>query len=111
MLGETRTYGGGVRLESPGALPALFGVGFIVGTRVSAVLFAGAMLGHWFLAPMALFLQPDLADKTAAGHSWMDIAGTVYNSQVKPLAVGAMIVAAFYTLYTLREQLTMYSES
>ena len=107
MLGETSTYGGGVRVESPGALPALFGVGFIVGSRVSAVLFAGAMMGHWFLAPLALFLQPGLESKVSAGgHSWMSVAGAVYNTQVKPLAVGAMIVAAFYTLYTLREQLT-----
>jgi putative OPT family oligopeptide transporter len=36
----------------------------------------------------------------------MSLAGDIYNNQVKPLAVGAMIVAAFYTLYTLREQLT-----
>jgi uncharacterized oligopeptide transporter (OPT) family protein len=86
-------------------LPALLGVGFIVGTKVSAVLFAGALLGHWFLAPLALFLQPDLASRVVGEVTWMDIAGGVYNNQVKPLAVGAMIVAAFYTLYTLRAQL------
>lgn len=105
MLGETKQYHGGMRVESPGALPALLGVGFIVGTRVSAVLFAGALLGHLFLAPLALFLQPRLIDKLGSGTGWMDIAGSVYNNQVKPLAVGAMIVAAFYTLYTLRKQL------
>ena len=32
---------------------ALFGVGFIVGPTVSAVLFAGALFGHLFLAPLA----------------------------------------------------------
>jgi putative OPT family oligopeptide transporter len=35
----------------------------------------------------------------------MQAASEVYDKQVKPLAVGAMIVAAFYTLYTLRRQL------
>jgi putative OPT family oligopeptide transporter len=105
VAGGTTEHAGGIRLESPGALPALLGVGFIVGTKVSAVLFAGALLGHWFLAPLALFLQPDLASRVVGDVTWMDIAGGVYNNQVKPLAVGAMIVAAFYTLYTLRKQL------
>jgi putative OPT family oligopeptide transporter len=105
MLGASRTFTGGMRFESPGALPALFGVGFIVGPQVSAVLFAGALLGHLFLAPLALFLQPELVAALGGGQTMMDLAKEVYGSQVKPLAVGAMIVAAFYTLYTLRKQL------
>ncbi len=105
IAGETTAYSGGIRLESPGALPALMGVGFIVGSKVSAVLFAGALLGHLFLAPLALFLQPRLAARVSGDHSWLDIAGSVYGSQIKPLAVGAMIVAAFYTLYNLRKKL------
>jgi putative OPT family oligopeptide transporter len=105
LVGETKTFGGGVRWESPGALPALFGVGFIVGPQVSAILFAGAVLGHLFLAPLALFLQPELATGIAGDESWLGLAGEVYGNQVKPLAVGAMIVAAFYTLWNLRKQL------
>ena len=106
LLGTKAEFSGGMRIDSPGALPALMGVGFIVGYRVAAVLFAGALLGHLFLGPLALFLQPDLAAKASSGGtSWMELAGQVYGQQVKPLAVGAMIVAAFYTLYTLRKQL------
>jgi putative OPT family oligopeptide transporter len=104
ILGGSRTFSGGMRVESPGALPALFGVGFIVGPQVSAVVFAGALLGHLFLAPLALFLQPELV-AGLGGDTMMDLSKAVYDSQVKPLAVGAMIVAAFYTLYTLRKQL------
>ncbi|MHC4216137.1 MAG: OPT family oligopeptide transporter, partial [Planctomycetota bacterium] len=81
------------------------GVGFIVGPQVSSVLFAGALLGHLFLAPLALFLQPELAANLGGGETLMDLSKAVYGSQVKPLAVGAMIVAAFFTLYTLRKQL------
>ncbi len=105
MVGGSRTFAGGMRVESPGALPALFGVGFIVGPQVSAVLFAGALFGHLFLAPLALFLQPGLAADLGGGDTMMDLAKVVYGSQVKPLAVGTMIVAAFYTLYNLRKQL------
>ncbi len=106
LLGAKRDFAGGFRLESPGALPALLGVGFIVGFKVSAVLFAGAVLGHLFLGPLALFLQPSLTEAVASGSAnWMTLAGEVYSQQVKPLAVGTMIVAAFYTLYSLRKQL------
>jgi putative OPT family oligopeptide transporter len=105
LLGSQKSFTGGMRLESPGALPALFGVGFIVGPKVSAVLFAGAVLGHLFLAPLALFLQPELTAGLSGEAGLMDLSKEVYGSQVKPLAVGAMIVAAFYTLYTLRKQL------
>jgi len=105
ILGQRLGFSGGMRVETPGALPALFGVGFIVGMRVSAVLFAGALLGHLFLAPLALFLQPALAEGLTTDEGWLGLAGSVYNSQVKPLAVGAMIVSAFWTLWGLRKQL------
>ena len=106
LLGSKMGFTGGMRVDTPGALPALMGVGFIVGFRVAAVLFAGALLGHLFLGPLALFLQPELGAKAvAAGESWMSLASQVYSQQIKPLAVGTMIVAAFYTLYTLRKQL------
>jgi putative OPT family oligopeptide transporter len=80
-------------------------VGFIVGLPVAAVLFSGALLGHLFLAPLALFLQPELAAGLGGDATLMDLSKEVYGNQVKPLAVGAMIVAAFYTLYSLRKQL------
>jgi len=105
LLGESTEYAGGIRLESPGALPALMGVGFIVGPGVSAVLFCGALLGHLFMVPLALFLQPELASKVSGDISWLDVSNAAYSNQIKPLAVGAMILAAFYTLYTLRRKL------
>jgi len=106
LLGAKSTFVGGMRWETPGALPALFGVGFIVGLEVSSILFAGALMGHLFLAPLVLFLQPGLSAGLAAGDAEGWKTTEVYNNQVKPLAVGMMIVAAFYTLYTLRDKLT-----
>jgi len=105
ILGQRTDYAGGIRLESPGALPALMGVGFIVGPQVSAVLFCGALLGHLFMVPLALFLQPGLASRITGNTTWLDVSNAVYSNQIKPLAVGAMILAAFYTLYTLRKKL------
>ena len=105
MLGREINYGGGFLFESPAASPALVGVGFIVGMRVSAVLFAGAVSGWLFLVPAFVFLNPDLSNLVATGSSWIDVSMEVWMRQVRPLAVGTMIVAAFYTLYNLRSSL------
>ncbi|RMG66343.1 MAG: oligopeptide transporter, OPT family [Calditrichaeota bacterium] len=105
MLGQKISYGGGFILETPAASPALVGVGFIVGLRVSAVLFAGALMGWLFLVPMGIFLNPGLSELVNAGHSWTEVAMEVWFRQIRPLAVGTMIVAAFYTLYNLRSAL------
>jgi putative OPT family oligopeptide transporter len=106
MLGRKLGYGGGFIFESPAASPALVGVGFIVGFRISSVLFAGALMGWLFLVPVGIFLNPGLNDFIASGSSWVDIAMDVWKNQIRPLAVGTMIVAAFYTLYNLRSALT-----
>ena len=97
---ERIDYTGGLLLATPAASPALMGVGFIVGMRVSAVLFAGAVLGWLVLVPLALFLNPAFGDSLSG-----DLATQIWSRQIRPLAVGTMIVAAFYTLYNLRESL------
>jgi putative OPT family oligopeptide transporter len=106
IMGKNIDYGGGFMFESPAASPALVGVGFIVGMRVSAVLFAGAVAGWLFLVPAFIFMSPALADLVTGGQSWVDVCLDVWSKQVRPLAVGTMIVAAFYTLYNLRGALT-----
>jgi putative OPT family oligopeptide transporter len=105
MFGQKMAYGGGFLFETPAASPALTGVGFIVGLRVSAVLFAGALIGWIVLVPLGIFINPALASHVQAGHSWIDVANQVWMKQIRPFAVGTMIVAAFYTLYTLRNSL------
>ncbi len=104
LLGTKISYSGGFFFESPAASPALVGVGFIVGMRVSAVLFAGAVLGWMFLVPAGVYLNPALAEMAAA-NSWLAVAEEVWFRQIRPLAVGTMIVAAFYTLYSMRTTL------
>jgi putative OPT family oligopeptide transporter len=106
ILGNNFDYEGGFLFQTPAASPALAGVGFIVGLRVSAVLFAGAVMGWLFLVPGFIFLNPTLGDLTLAGSNWIEINIAVWEKQVRPLAVGTMIVAAFYTLYNLKSALT-----
>ncbi|MFQ6045653.1 MAG: OPT family oligopeptide transporter [Gemmatimonadales bacterium] len=98
-------YAGGMLLTTPNASPMLMGVGFIVGTRISAVLFAGAVMGWLLLVPLALFLNPSIVGSLSADQTLSDLAVEVWSKQIRPLAVGTMIVAAFYTLYNLRASL------
>jgi putative OPT family oligopeptide transporter len=105
LLGRDTAYTGGMLVQSPAASPILFGVGFIIGTRISAVLFAGALLGWLFLVPLALFFNPALSENLPAGSSMLDMATDIWSKQIRPLAVGTMIVAAFYTLWNLRTSL------
>ncbi len=105
MLGRRVAYTGGLLVQSPSASPALMGVGFIVGLRVAAVLFAGAVMGWLVLVPLALFLSPSLSAGLPEGNTMLDLATMVWLRQVRPLAVGTMIVAAFYTLWNLRGSL------
>ena len=97
---EEISYRGGLHLAAPAVSPALMGIGFIVGARISAVVFAGAVTGWLVLVPLALFLNPSLGVEMGS-----DLAAEVWLRQVRPLAVGTMIVAAFHTLFDLRSSL------
>jgi putative OPT family oligopeptide transporter len=105
ILNEKLEYTGGLLLSTPTASPALIGVGYIVGMRVSAILFAGAVMGWLFLVPLAVFLNPAFASELGSEQSSIALANSIWSNQIRPLAVGTMIVAAFYTLFNLRKSL------
>jgi len=105
VLGQRVSYEGGTLVASPHSSPMLMGVGYIVGTRVSNVLFTGAVMGWLVLVPLALFLNPSLSNLLGPEDTMRDLAEQVWLRQIRPLAVGAMIVSAFYTLYNLRTSL------
>ena len=105
MLGQQVRHAGGFILQSPDASPALVGVGFIVGPTIASTLFAGAVLGWLLLVPLGLFLNPEAAADTVDAAALMTLGEEVWLKQIRPLAVGTMIVAAFYTLFNLRTAL------
>ncbi|MGB5302937.1 MAG: oligopeptide transporter, OPT family [Gemmatimonadota bacterium] len=103
VLGEKTEYaGGGLYMQTPAASPMLMGVGYIVGFRVAAILFAGAVMGWLFLVPLAVFLNPGLSVGLDSARDLVTLSEDVWFNQVRPLAVGTMIVAAFWTLWGLR---------
>ncbi len=105
IAGRKFEYSGGILLSTPEASPMVMGVGFIVGLRISAILFSGAVAGWLVLVPLALFLNPQVSVGISGDDNFIALAVDVWFRQIRPLAVGTMIVSAFYTLYNLRASL------
>ncbi len=97
-------HGGGIALATPAASPALMGVGYIIGPRLAAINFAGGAFAWLVLIPLALFLDPDLPQRLGTS-DWPVLATSVWRNHVRPIAVGAMLVGAVYTLWGLRGSL------
>jgi putative OPT family oligopeptide transporter len=109
-LGETKaSFIGGLSWRTPSASPMLMGVGYIIGPRLASINFSGGLLAWGFLVPLILFVNgPEGSIATIAtdgGMGWQAAAGHVWTSIVRPIAVGAMLVGALYTLYGIRHQL------
>ncbi len=106
----TTITGGATFLTTPDVSPAYLGVGYIIGPRLAALNFAGGVLAWGLLVPLLTFLMgPYIQRDMPAGHSlsWSLLAGAIYYSIVRPIAVGGMLVGASYTLFKMRKQLAM----
>jgi len=102
-------YTGGITYTTPSASPALIGIGYIIGPRLSAINFSGGVMAWLVLIPLVLFIDPDLPRRvgstTGGSAPWDLVSYTVWYNVVRPIAVGAMLVGAVYTLYSMRESI------
>jgi putative OPT family oligopeptide transporter len=98
---------GGIAFATPAASPALMAVGYIIGPRLASINFAGGVLAWFVFIPLILFTDAELAAKLSSGGvpEWADLSYTVWYNNVRPIAVGAMLVGALYTLWGLRDSL------
>jgi putative OPT family oligopeptide transporter len=96
---------GGVFVETPGASAMLLGVGYIIGPRLASITFSGGLLGHLVLVPLFVFINGGFQAIVGDGTSWVNVATSVFTTQVKPFAVGTMLVGAVYTLFKMRKSL------
>src|SRR5207253_7043606 len=104
------TTGGMSIFNSPAVSPAYLGVGYIIGPRLAALNFAGGVLAWGLLVPLLTFtIGPYIQAAQPAGQSlaWTTLAGAIYYSIVRPIAVGGMLVGATYTLFKMRKQLAL----
>jgi putative OPT family oligopeptide transporter len=108
LLGKV-SYAGGIAYTTPSASPALIGIGYIIGPRLAAINFSGGVVAWLVLIPLILFIDPDLPNRigatTGGTAPWDLVSYTVWYNVVRPIAVGAMLVGAVYTLYSMRESI------
>ena len=105
----TTVTGGATLFSAPDISPAYLGVGYIIGPRLGALNFAGGVLAWGLLVPLLTFIAGPYIQAAQPGQplDWSLLAGAIYYSIVRPIAVGGMLVGASYTLFKMRKQLAV----
>jgi putative OPT family oligopeptide transporter len=107
----TISAGGATTFQAPGVSPAYLGVGFIIGPELASLNFAGGLLAWGLFVPLLVFfLGPQLAPGYAGADGatdWGRLAGHLWVSIVRPIAVGGMLVGATFTLWRMRRNLVL----
>ena len=94
---------GALMVRGPEMSAAFLGVGYIIGPRLAGINFSGGVLAWGLLAPaIAFFLHLHDAAPVA---SWADEISSVWKNYVRLIAIGGMLVGAFYTLFKMRQSL------
>jgi putative OPT family oligopeptide transporter len=96
--------------------PALLGVGYIVGLNIGIVVLAGSVISWNIAIPIfqatQLGAHPELAATLAgackeltSGECAETTAGIIWNTQIRYLGVGAMLVGGLWALVSLRKSI------
>ncbi len=94
---------GALMVRGPEMSAAFLGVGYIIGPRLAGINFSGGVLAWGLLAPaLALFLHWN--DPTPVA-DWTAEITSVWTKYVRLIAIGGMLVGAFYTLFKMRRSL------
>jgi putative OPT family oligopeptide transporter len=80
---------------------ALLGVGYIIGIRIAALVFAGGAFGWLVAIPFLTAMHPVAGAGDAAA-----TASQLWSSQVRYLGVGAMLTGGVVTLWRLRTRIS-----
>jgi putative OPT family oligopeptide transporter len=99
--------------------PALLGVGWIIGPKISSYVIVGGLIGWVIIAPLIALAtglpQPltpsDLGDAMSFGYGDLDL-GTkiwgffkIWGEQIRYIGVGAMLIGGLYAIWTIRNNL------
>ena len=98
------THFGGIPWSTPSLSPALIGIGYIIGPELAAINVAGGLIAWWILIPLLLFFDPDLPHRIGTNDPAI-AAYSVWYNVVRPIAVGAMLIGAAHTMFSMRQSL------
>ncbi len=96
----------GTRLYAGGELSlALLSVGYIVGLRIASFIFLGGVIGFAILVPIYGLMNgfPNGEMELMFGVITAGDYGAIWNSQIRYVGVGAMVVGGVYTLWSMRK--------
>jgi putative OPT family oligopeptide transporter len=94
---------GALLVRGPEMSAAFLGVGYIIGPRLAGINFSGGVIAWGLLAPaIAFFLH---LNDPAPVANWADEITGVWRNYVRLIAIGGMLVGAFYTLFKMRQSL------
>ncbi len=106
--GHSIAVGGTTMASGPTVSPALIGVGYVIGPKLSALNFSGSVLAWGVMVPMMVFfLGPIFAPQMGApnGWSWAEMSTRVWRDIVRPIAIGGMMAGAANTLFKMRKNI------
>ncbi|MEO1034429.1 MAG: oligopeptide transporter, OPT family [Pseudomonadota bacterium] len=89
--------------------PALIGVGYIVGLNIATLVFVGGCISWYIAIPLyatfGLEGDPALLALFESGTDANTLAGTIWNTKVRYLGVGAMLIGGIWALISMRKSL------
>jgi OPT family oligopeptide transporter len=98
------THYGGIPWSTPSLSPALIGIGYIIGPELASINVAVGVIAWWILIPLLMFFDPDLPRRIGSNDPAI-AANSVWFNVVRLIAVGAMLVGAVHTMFSMRESL------
>ncbi len=101
--------------------PALLGVGWIIGPKISSFVFVGGLIGWVILAPLIALATGlpmpveanEIADALAFGNGNFDLGSQIWGffqiwgNYIRYIGVGAMVVGGLWTIWLLRNNLVV----
>ena len=100
MISGARWIGAAVIGGSIDISLALVGIGYIIGIRIAALVFAGGAFAWLIAIPVLSVVQGGAADAPA-----MQAASALWSAQARYLGVGAMLTGGIVTLWRLRTRI------
>lgn len=91
-----------LRLElKANGIAALFGLGYVIGLKYTAVICAGSVLAYVVLVPLVYLFGSSVPELHYAGQTYVIgkmSAGAIFTAFVRPIGIGAIAVSAFIGL-------------